>query len=116
MTVRRQSAEAMCSRDTHASLVLARPPQVLGALASVMMVWVITLNLLAEAIHRLIEPEPVNGKGEAWHGWMPQPKYLAAGKRVPHACPAAAPCCCLQGEHSDRVRRFNEIRPFCSNA
>ncbi len=38
--------------------------QVLGALASVMMVWVITLNLLAEAIHRLIEPEPVNGKGE----------------------------------------------------
>ncbi|KAI7843642.1 hypothetical protein COHA_002881 [Chlorella ohadii] len=36
--------------------------EVLGALASVMMVWVITLNLLAEAIHRLIEPEPVNGK------------------------------------------------------
>lgn len=40
-------------------------PQVLGALVSVMMVWVITLNLLLEAVRRLVEPEPVNGKG----GW-----------------------------------------------
>ncbi|KAL4446379.1 hypothetical protein ABPG77_003186 [Micractinium sp. CCAP 211/92] len=36
--------------------------EVLGALASVLAVWIVTANLLAEAVHRIIAPEPVNGK------------------------------------------------------
>lgn len=38
--------------------------QVLGALASVMTVWLVTGLLLFEAIQRIITPEPVNGKRE----------------------------------------------------
>ncbi|KAL4423676.1 hypothetical protein ABPG75_000977 [Micractinium tetrahymenae] len=36
--------------------------EVLGALASVLAVWVVTANLLVEAVRRIITPEPVDGK------------------------------------------------------
>lgn len=36
--------------------------EVLGALASVLAVWVVTINLLVEAVRRIITPEPVDGK------------------------------------------------------
>lgn len=38
--------------------------EVLGALASVLTVWLVTGILLFEAVNRVINPEPVNGKGE----------------------------------------------------
>lgn len=77
--------------------------QVLGALASIMMVWVITLNLLAEAIHRLIEPEPVNGKGECgaplWQkrraSWFHSAVHFAQtgrGELTAFRCITTAPC------------------------
>ena len=48
---------------------LARPlrplaAQVLGALASVMTVWLVTGILLFEAVQRIIHPEYVDGKSE----------------------------------------------------
>lgn len=40
------------------------PTQVLGALASVMTVWLVTGVLLFEAVQRIITPEYVDGKSE----------------------------------------------------
>lgn len=38
--------------------------EVLGALASILTVWLVTGILLVEAIQRILVPEPVNGKGD----------------------------------------------------
>ena len=38
--------------------------EVLGALASILSVWLVTGILLWEAVQRILKPEPVNGKGE----------------------------------------------------
>ena len=38
--------------------------EVLGALASVLTVWLVTGVLVFEAVNRIINPEPVNGKSE----------------------------------------------------
>lgn len=42
--------------------------EVLGALASILTVWLVTGILLVEAIQRIITPEPVNGKSKCWRG------------------------------------------------
>jgi solute carrier family 30 (zinc transporter), member 2 len=36
--------------------------EVLGALASILLIWGIIVFLLIEAIHRIIEPEEINGE------------------------------------------------------
>jgi zinc transporter 2 len=36
--------------------------EILGALASIMLIWGIIIYLFIEAIHRLFDPEPINGK------------------------------------------------------
>lgn len=36
--------------------------EVLGALASVLSIWLVTGILVYEAVNRMINPEPVNGK------------------------------------------------------
>jgi solute carrier family 30 (zinc transporter), member 2 len=36
--------------------------EVLGALASILLIWGIIVFLLIEAVHRIIEPEEINGK------------------------------------------------------
>jgi zinc transporter 2 len=36
--------------------------EILGALASIMLIWGIIIYLFIEAIHRLIDPEEINGK------------------------------------------------------
>ena len=41
--------------------------EVLGALASILSVWLVTGVLVFEAINRIMTPEPVNGKGEQRH-------------------------------------------------
>ena len=41
--------------------------EVLGALASILSVWLVTGVLVFEAINRIMNPEPVNGKGERRH-------------------------------------------------
>ncbi len=59
------------------------PRQVLGALASVMTVWLVTGILLFEAVQRIITPEHVDGRRElrgtggvavylAGQGWFPE--------------------------------------------
>ena len=45
--------------------------EVLGALASVLSTWLVTGILLYEAVNRVINPSPVNGKGEL----LPRIKY-----------------------------------------
>lgn len=50
--------------------------EVLGALASVLMIWLVTGILVVEAIQRIINPEEVNGKSEGWRG-----RELLAGWR-----------------------------------
>lgn len=67
-------ADEVCVRRLPAGMPAAQCPavslcvppcwQVLGALASVLAVWVVTINLLAEAVRRIVTPEPVDGKGE----------------------------------------------------
>ncbi len=37
--------------------------EVLGALASVLSTWLVTGILLYEAVNRILDPSPVNGKG-----------------------------------------------------
>lgn len=43
--------------------------EVLGALASILSVWLVTGILLWEAVQRIINPEPVNGKGKDMLIW-----------------------------------------------
>ena len=42
--------------------------EVLGALASIMIIWLVTGILVVEAVQRVITPETVNGKGEEEEG------------------------------------------------
>lgn len=55
--------------------------EVLGALVSVMAVWVVTAMLLLEAVQRVIRPEPVDGKGACALGGaeLPGREQAAAG-------------------------------------
>ena len=52
--------------------------EVLGALASVLSTWLVTGILLYEAVNRVINPSPVNGKGEL----LPRAKHL----QLPSLC------------------------------
>ena len=45
--------------------------EVLGALASVLTIWLVTGILVYEAINRVINPVPVNGKREVLPAWPP---------------------------------------------
>jgi solute carrier family 30 (zinc transporter), member 2 len=36
--------------------------EVLGALASIMLIWGIVIYLFIEAIHRIVDPEPIDGE------------------------------------------------------
>lgn len=64
----------------------APPVQVLGALASVMTVWLVTGILLFEAVQRIITPEPVDGKRE-WE----QARGVGRGWGDLRVCSAAPP-------------------------
>lgn len=80
--------------------------EVLGALGSVLTVWLVTGVLLFEAVNRLITPEPVNGKSEcaallgSWlgrQGWAVEAGAglgVARGARVqgPHRLLQFATC------------------------
>lgn len=66
--------------------------QVLGALASVMTVWLVTGILLFEAVQRIINPEPVDGKSECGGLQLPAAPGCMAASTV-HWCWAG---CCSQ--------------------
>ena len=66
--------------------------EVLGALASVLTIWLVTGILVYEAVNRVLNPVPVNGKREL----LSRPDFGTLCDGFPPCTPARRVCCCLR--------------------
>lgn len=85
-------------------------PQVLGALVSVMTVWLVTGILLFEAVQRIITPEYVDGKSERCcpaAALLPRPRLACSSSSC---CTSAVACWLLPGR---QVLACVEATPSC---